>query len=172
MSGRSRSYAELEIGLFRTAGVCRVELRYTDPGSEAEIPPLRDETSLDPDELLPYQLDAEEYGKILAEVDYDAEVVRGRAALEGASVAVAGRPLTLDRLADRLREADGHGVDVLYLVCHGALSRRRQEPILYLQRADGTTDAVHGDRLAERLQVVCRRLWDAMPADDLSIDAT
>ncbi len=269
MSDQGGSYAELEIGISRVAGVCQVELRYTDPESEAEILPLRGETSLDPDQLLPYQLDSKKYGKALGEalfpetriplpggkrtslrahyrqietavqqggldlrlrlrldpsasdlqalrwemlrdpesgaalatserilfsrfmasqewrrvklraetelsaliavaapsdlgegdwsalaaIDLDAEVARARGALEGARVEVAGRPLTLDHLTSRLRDGnDRRGVDVLYLACHGALSKRRKEPVLYLQQDDGTTAAIHGDRLAERLR--------------------
>jgi hypothetical protein len=47
------------------------------------------------------------------------------------------------------------GVDVLYLVCHGALID--DVPLLYLEKADGTTDRVDGRKLVERLTVLPRR---------------
>ncbi len=260
MSGQSRSYAELEIGLSGAAGAYQVELRYTDPESETEIPPVRGRAPLDPGDLLEHQLDPEAYGAALAaglfeeaeihghyrrvktavesgdrllrlrlrleasaaalqdlrwelvhdpdsgdalatsekllfsrfmasrdwrpvklrprtelsaliavssptdlgagrtyplaDVDAGGEVTRARAALEGARVDVAGeeQPLTLEHLVDRLRDGGGRsGVDVLYLACHGALSRRRREPVLYLQKPDGTTAVTPGADLAERL---------------------
>ncbi len=257
----TETYAELEIGLSRAAdAACGVELRFTHPESETEIPPIRGQASLDAGDLRQYQLDAEAYGKALAaglfdqaeirdhyrqvktavsagglhlrlrlrldasasdlqalrwellrdpdsgealatsekmlfsrfmasrdwrpvklrpkselaalvavsaptdlgagkkyplaEVDLDGEIGRARAALAGARVAVAGRdePLTLDHLASRLRAGNGRrGVDILYLACHGAISRRGNVPALYLQNADGTTAVTRGAELAERL---------------------
>lgn len=90
--------------------------------------------------------DAETYQ--LAEVDKDGEIRRARESLDGIDVTVAGddEPLTLERLVLALRE----GVDVLYLVCHGVLSRR-QVPYLLLQNDDGTTARVSGQDLADRL---------------------
>ncbi len=259
MNGTNGTYAELEIGLSCVAGVYQVELRYTDPKNAAEISPLRGETSLDPNELLPHQLDSEEYGKCLGEalfpetkiplpsgertslrahyrqiatavqqgdldlrlrlrldpsasnlqalrwetlcdpesgvalatsekrlfsrymashlwrpvqlrprskltalvaiaapsdlasyqlaaVEREGEIDRALTALEGVAVKVAGEPLTLERLADDLRG----GVDVLYLVCHGALNRTG-EPALFLQNVGGTTAMVRGVDLTRRL---------------------
>jgi hypothetical protein len=47
------------------------------------------------------------------------------------------------------------GVDVLYLVCHGALID--DVPVLYLEKADGTTDRVDGRKLVERLTGLPKR---------------
>lgn len=85
----------------------------------------------------------------LAEVDLAGEVGRAREGLQGIRVAVAGedQPLTLELLAERLRA----GVDVLYLVCHGALHRKTLEPVLYLQKDDGTVGGTRGADLAQRI---------------------
>lgn len=84
----------------------------------------------------------------LAEVDRDGEVQRARASLVGIRVDVIGQnePLTLDRLVAALRGE----VDILYLVCHGALPRSH-EPQLYLQNDDGNVEVIRGSDLAERL---------------------
>ncbi|MCP4662377.1 MAG: hypothetical protein GY856_43825 [bacterium] len=58
----------------------------------------------------------------LADVDRDGEIDRATTALAGIDVDVVGRdqPLSGEGLVERLRA----GVDVLYLVCHGALIRQ------------------------------------------------
>lgn len=85
----------------------------------------------------------------LAPVDRDGEIARAREGLGGIRTTVLGgeKPVTLDRLAARLRE----GTDVLYLVCHGALARG-QTPYLFLQDEDGNAARVEGAALAERLR--------------------
>lgn len=87
-------------------------------------------------------------GYRLAEVDAGGEVARARASLQGLGVRVAGdgEPLTVERLVAGLRG----GVDVLYLVCHGALLDGKV-PYLFLQSDDGRTARVEGRELAERL---------------------
>jgi hypothetical protein len=89
----------------------------------------------------------------LAPVRVDEEVERARAALadfydtkelgEGQATLV-GMLAALDE-----------GIDVLYLVCHGALSDN--VPLIYLEGADGTADVVDGRRLVERLMGLERR---------------
>ncbi len=83
----------------------------------------------------------------LAEVDLEGEIDRALAALSGVDVEVAGEdePLTLERLVARLRQR----VDVLYLVCHGALVRGG--PRLYLQDDAGEVKVAGGDELARRV---------------------
>ncbi len=54
--------------------------------------------------------------------------------------------MTLDRLVDGIRE----GVDVLYLVCHGAIPKGK-EPCVYLQNAEGETAVVAASALAQRI---------------------
>ncbi len=254
----SSSYAELEIGLHKieTASY-QVELRFSHPGSEAELPPERGTVAFDLTELHSLQSDPEAYGAALtrglfpeaernvlalygkaraaaeaddlqlrlrlfiapsaaelqalrwellrdpedpesggalatsertllsrfmvsydyrpvrlrpkadltallavaapsdlarfqlAAVDAGGEIDRARGVLAEIRVAVAGRdrPLTLERLVAGLSD----GVDVLYLVCHGALSRHRREAVLYLQKDDGTTAVVRAAELAERV---------------------
>jgi len=89
----------------------------------------------------------------LAAVDRDGEIARAQAGLGGIRSSVLGRdePLTLDRLVARLRE----GIDVLSLVCHGALVRG-QTPYLFLQDEDGNAARVEGAALAERLRELPR----------------
>ena len=243
------SYAELEMALHRVdASHYHVELRFSDPSSEADVPPERAPASFDLEELLALHHDAESYGKLLtdnlfadesvrglygraravteskghllrirllitasalelqalrwellhdpesglpiatsertlfsrfmlsrdwrpvklraksqlralvavaapsnlakyklAEVDAKGEVERAERGLQGVSVAVAGlnEPLTLDSLAAGLRD----GVDILYLVCHGVLTRR-QKPLLLLQDDRGEVARVAGELLA------------------------
>ena len=246
-------YAELEVALHRgQADAYRVEVRFSDPRSEAEIPPERGLAALDAEALLLLQNDPEAYGQRLsemlfhdagvrslylqartatqsadlflrlrllvgpsaselqalrwellrdpesnaplatsektlfsrfmvsrdwrpvrlqpkseltalvavvapsnlgkyglAEVDLAGEVERATSALTGTRVTVAGQdqPLTSKLLVERLRA----GVDILYLVCHGALSRKTQEPVLYLQKENGEVDLARGGDLAERI---------------------
>jgi hypothetical protein len=85
----------------------------------------------------------------LAAVDRDGEIARAQSGLGGIRSSVLGReePLTLDRLVSRLRE----GIDILYLVCHGALVRG-QTPYLFLQDEAGNVIRVEGAALAERLR--------------------
>jgi hypothetical protein len=84
----------------------------------------------------------------LDEVDAAREVAGASAALSGIGVAVVGdaEPLTLDRFVDALRS----GADIVYLICHGMLSRQL-EPILYLCDDAGATAPVKGSLLAQRL---------------------
>ncbi len=93
--------------------------------------------------------------KGLAEIDIDAEIARARAGLEGAELTVASRdePLTLERLVELLRDGNP---DILYLVAHGALSRRTGEGALYLQDADGKVAVCRGRELAERVAELVR----------------
>lgn len=84
----------------------------------------------------------------LAPIDRAGEVARARAALAGVELQVLGdaEPLTLERLIDALRA----GVDVVYLVCHGALAKDLG-PVLYLQREDGRAAPARGADLARRI---------------------
>jgi hypothetical protein len=86
-------------------------------------------------------------GRVLHPVDVEGEVRRARAALGSMHVDVlaSGGTATLDAV---LAALDG-GIDVLYLVCHGAVTG--DEPRLYLERPDGTTDGVDGAVIAERV---------------------
>jgi hypothetical protein len=58
---------------------------------------------------------------------------------------------TLERIIDGLNKS----IDVLYLVCHGALNGSR--PLLYLEKADGTTHCVEGERFIERIRALRHR---------------
>src|SRR6185436_404175 len=70
----------------------------------------------------------------LAKVDRDGEIRRAREGLGEIRSTVLGEkePLTLERLAAGLRREGDEGIDILYLVCHGALVRG-QAPWLFLQ---------------------------------------
>lgn len=84
----------------------------------------------------------------LAEVDKEGEIARARDALKGVEAIVAGsdKPLTIDNLINALRE----GVDILYLVCHGAMPKGK-EPCLFLQNEEGETARVTANDLAVRI---------------------
>lgn len=94
----------------------------------------------------------------LPEVDVDGELVRARCALEAIPEIqeLAGESATL---AETLEALD-QGVDILYLVCHGALID--DVPQLYLVQRDGTADLVDGRKLVERLSELERRPTVAM----------
>ncbi len=78
MSTPTTAYAELEIGLHRMeTATYQVELRFTDPASEAEIPPARGTATFDPAELLALQQDPSAYGETLAERLFDDDNIRG-----------------------------------------------------------------------------------------------
>jgi len=83
----------------------------------------------------------------LADIDCDSEIERAQAALEGVEVEVLGRdaPTTMESLVEHLRT----GIDVVYLVCHGALIRH--VPRLYLQAENGQVDVADGRALAQRI---------------------
>jgi hypothetical protein len=53
---------------------------------------------------------------------------------------------TLANIVDELRS----GFDIVYLVCHGFIAH--DEPQLLLEKADGTTDVIHGRSLVQRLR--------------------
>ena len=90
--------------------------------------------------------DLADYG--LAPIDLTAEEARARESLGAMAVEVLGRdqPLTVAVLDEALRRRP----DILYLVAHGAFSRRR-EPFLMLQEPDGRLARVRGDELAQRI---------------------
>lgn len=79
-------------------------------------------------------------GRVLAPVDVAGELQRARDAFSGVAVTeLAGETrATLDTILKRLRE----DFDVFYLVCHGALVD--QEPRLWLENADGTSQITSG----------------------------
>ncbi len=83
----------------------------------------------------------------LAAIDGEREIERACTALKGIDVEVLGReqPLTIDNLLAHLRK----GVELLYLVCHGALIRN--VPRLYLQDDDGEVEVVDANLLARRM---------------------
>ena len=85
----------------------------------------------------------------LADVDVEGEIARARESLAGIEVpAIIGNkePLTLNRLIAATRQ----GVDILYLICHGEISRK-MIPQLLLQNDDGTTDKIEASKFAERI---------------------
>jgi CHAT domain-containing protein/SIR2-like protein len=89
----------------------------------------------------------------LERVPRQGEIDRATAALKGIEVKVAEAPLTLDRLVAKLQE----GVDILYLVCHGALREpdkedARLEPELCLQTDTGAVEWVPGQELCTRIR--------------------
>lgn len=92
-------------------------------------------------------------GRSLAKVKVDEELARARRALADLHVVgeLAHGRATLANMVDAL----GEGIDVLYLVCHGALTD--DVPRLYLEKPDGKADLVDGRKLVERLSELNRR---------------
>ncbi len=63
-----KNCTELKINILRPReGKCQIELRFSNPGSDAESTPMRTTCPLNPQELLPLQLDSAGYGKALAD---------------------------------------------------------------------------------------------------------
>jgi hypothetical protein len=92
-------------------------------------------------------------GSSLAEVKVEEELERASAALATFNtVQKLGRGQAT--LAAMLAALD-KGVDVLYLVCHGAVSE--DVPLIYLEGPDGKADIVDGRKLVERLLGLERR---------------
>lgn len=70
-------YAELEVGFRRlTAGAYQVDLRFTHPDSQAEVPPVSGLAAFDLAELLTLQQDPRAYGEALAAQVFSDEKVR------------------------------------------------------------------------------------------------
>jgi CHAT domain/SIR2-like domain len=92
-------------------------------------------------------------GRTLAEVDVEEELARAQTALAGISDVrqLTGGAATLSSMLEALEQ----GVDILYLVCHGALID--DVPLLYLENPDRKADVVDGRRLVERLSELERR---------------
>ena len=97
-------------------------------------------------------------GATLAEVDVEVELERASKALATFNqVQKLGRgQATLAAILEALEK----GVDVLYLVCHGAVSG--DVPLVYLEGPDGKADPVDGRKLVERLLGLERRPTVAM----------
>ena len=86
----------------------------------------------------------------LAPVDFTGESQRIRKSLGDVDARVLGGPddpFTLDRLLALLRD----GIDILYIVSHGAFARSTGLPSLFLQGEDGGLRATKGDELAVRI---------------------
>jgi len=83
-----------------------------------------------------------------APIDVAGESARARRGLDPIrTVALTERgQATLSNIVTELRS----GFDVVYLVCHGFIVN--DEPQLLLEKADGTTDVVHGRSLVQRLR--------------------
>jgi len=102
-----------------------------------------------PSDLRDYQPN----GRVLGEVNVDGELARARTAL--ADVAEIHLLTAGAATLDRMLEALDQGVDILYLVCHGALTD--DVPRLYLEKPNRETDVVDGRKLVERLSEIERR---------------
>jgi hypothetical protein len=86
-------------------------------------------------------------GRPLAQIDVPGELARARTGLDTISIRELISPrATLDQLCAEIRD----GVDILYLVCHGAL--KDEEPLIYLDDGSGGTRVVNGRELVVRLR--------------------
>lgn len=89
-------YPELEVGLSRSsAEAFQVELRFSDPESEAQVPAERGPAALDLTELLSLQGDPRAYGEALAVQLFADERVRGLYTRVKTAVEASGRFLRL-----------------------------------------------------------------------------
>ena len=92
-------------------------------------------------------------GRPLSEVDLDGELGRARSALDELHEVT---ELTHGKAGiGPILAAVEDGVDVLYLVCHGAL--RGDDPQLYLEKPDRTVDLVDGRDLADGIAALEHR---------------
>ena len=95
-------------------------------------------------------------GVPLSVIDTAAEQARAVSALASITTTIlAGSgQATLMAIIDALRE----GVDILYLVAHGAL--RQSTPHLWLEASDGSASVIHADELVTQLRMLpaCPRL--------------
>jgi formylglycine-generating enzyme required for sulfatase activity len=84
----------------------------------------------------------------LEPIGVSAELARARAGLIDMDLVIfdSGGKATLEALLDALRS----GVDVLYLVAHGGISRQGETALL-LEKADGTLDRVSADNFVTRI---------------------
>jgi hypothetical protein len=96
--------------------------------------------------------DYEPGGQPLPPLDVEAELERARKGLEGISLTplASGGSATLNNLVDHLRDDAESSVDILYLVCHGALVNG--EPHLWLEGDGGEAEVVPGSELVARLR--------------------
>lgn len=79
MTGPPAPYAELEVGLHRlTAEAYQVELRFTDPESEAAVPPEKGPADFDLVKLRPLMLDPQAYGETVGRADAPPQKHLGR----------------------------------------------------------------------------------------------
>lgn len=89
-------YPELEVGLSRSSDEAyQVELRFSDPESEGEVPPEKGLAALDLAELLSLQQDPRAYGETLATQLFAGERVRGLYSRVKTAVEASGRFLRL-----------------------------------------------------------------------------
>ena len=97
-------------------------------------------------------------GRRLAEVKMDVERSCAEAALGDIETVWLAGPgqATLANLASELEKQ----VDILYLVCHGAVTG--DVPFIFLEKPDGTADTVEGRRLAETVFSLTNRPTLAM----------
>lgn len=93
------------------------------------------------------------HGRRLAHVDVDEERKYAEQALAGVETVYLARPgeATLTNIANKL----SGDVDILYLVCHGALLA--DVPMLYLEHPDGTAHDVEGRRFQEMVASLPQR---------------
>ncbi len=92
-------------------------------------------------------------GRELGVVNVEEELKRARTALTAGVREV--RMLTSAATLPNIMEALEDGVDVLYLICHGALID--DVPLLYLETPERAVDVVDGHRLVEGLSELDRR---------------
>jgi hypothetical protein len=122
-----------------------------------KIPPQHEQDALivvaGPDNVSDYSPN----GRQLAPVAVDEELERARTALSSFErTELAHGKATLSNIVEALRQ----GVDILYLVCHGALIE--DVPHLVLERSDRTARFVDGRTLVERLSEIDHRPTIAM----------
>ncbi|MDF3311663.1 SIR2 family protein [Rhodococcus sp. T2V] len=94
-------------------------------------------------------------GRLLAPIDVDAELQWAREKLEPFHpvVLVSDGEATLAKITQRLDGRDRF--DILLLTCHGAITD--DVPLLFLEKADGTTDVVDARRVEETFRDLAHR---------------
>ncbi len=95
-----RTYFTLDIAIHRQGETYLLELTHTDPGSQAQVAPLRGEAVIDVPALKLLQLKHDEYGKALASQLFAQTEVKQRFSQVESAVQAAGGWLRLVQLLD------------------------------------------------------------------------
>jgi hypothetical protein len=97
--------------------------------------------------------------RILEPINVEEQIAWAATALEGITATTLpneSNRATLSAVREALSEDQSeHGIDVLYIICHGAFLQ--EESVLYLEDSDGSYDGVKASRFAEMIDGLSHR---------------